>query len=190
MSEDAVNEGKKIKVIEKITKTQNPTKNDLLKIIDEVYQEDEKNHFLRLFLIFVLMFAFSLLLAGFLQKNFSLDSFDDLKTYLAFLAFVVALASYLASVSREIVKALVGKTGENRKRLKENIFYIVSAEIPLVFLGVLCIFRFNITYFIFEKLSLDIVNYDIFLVSFLLVILLWMTVLHFRIWKNEEVYKY
>jgi hypothetical protein len=189
MSEDAVNEDKKKKVIEKITNIKSPTKNDLLKIIDEVYQEDEKSHFLRLFLIFVLMFAFSLLLADFLQKNFSLDSFDDLKTYLAFLAFVVALASYLASVSREIVK-VVPKTGDNRKRLKKNLFYIVSAEIPLVFLGILCVIRFNIAYFIFGKLNVDIVNYDIFLVSFLLVILLWMTVLHFRVWKNEEVYKY
>lgn len=190
MSEDTVKEDKKKKVVDAINQTVNPSKKDLIKIIDEVYQEDEKNHFLRLFLIFVLMFAFSLLLADFLQKNFSLDSFDDLKTYLAFLAFVVALASYLASVSREIVKVLVGKTGDNRKRLKENLFYIVSAEIPVVFLGILCVFRFNIAYFIFEKLNVDIVNYDIFLISFLLVILLWMTVLHFRIWKNEEVYKY
>ncbi|MGZ8271063.1 MAG: hypothetical protein ACXW1T_07630 [Methylophilus sp.] len=190
MSEDAVKEDKKKKVIEKITQSVNPTKNDLLKIIDEVYQEDQKNHFLRLILIFVLMLTVSLLLADFLQKNFSLDSFDDLKTYLAFLAFVVALASYLASVSREIVKVLPSKSGDNRKKLKENLFYIVSAEIPLVFLGVLCVFRFNITYYIFEKLNLDIVNYDIFLISFLLVILLWMTTLHFRIWKNEEVYKY
>jgi hypothetical protein len=190
MSEDAVNEDKKIKVIEKITKTKSPTKKDLLKIIDEVYQEDQKNHFLRLLLIFALMFTFSLLLTDFLQKNFSLDSFNDLKTYLAFLAFVVALASYLASVSREIVKALTNKTGDDRKKLKENLFYIVSAEIPLVFLGILCVIRFNIAYFIFGKLNVDIVNYDIFLVSFLLIILLWMTVLHFRIWKNEEVYKY
>lgn len=189
MSEDAIKDDKKKKVIDAITQTVNPSKNDLLKIINEVYLEDQKNHLLSLLLIFALIFTFSLFLADFLQKNFSLDSFDDLKTYLAFLAFVVALASYLASVSREIVKALPS-TGDNRKRLKKNLFYIVSAEIPLVFLGILCVIRFNIAYFIFEKLNLDIVNYDIFLVSFLLVTLLWMTVLHFRIWKNEEVYKY
>lgn len=88
MSKDTVKEDKKKKVIDAINQTLNPCKEDLIKIIDEIYQDDQKNHFLRLFLIFARMFTFSNVYfidatISFSPKNFSLDSFTVQKLFSA-----------------------------------------------------------------------------------------------------------
>lgn len=115
------------------------------------------------------------------------------RTLLMFLAFVVALATYLASVAREAVKTLSTGKAKNPVLLKKNIFWMATAEVPLVVIGVLLILRlftgpFTVNMLLVEKAF----SFDAFLMSFLALILVWLAVLHLRIWmitKPWQIYE-
>jgi hypothetical protein len=68
----------------------------------------------------------------------------ELPVQLAFLAFVVALASYLAGVVRESVKLLGTTVGLDHERRREEISYVVTGEQLLVMLGLLTISRITL----------------------------------------------
>lgn len=108
-------------------------------------------------------------------------------TALKFMAFVVALASYLASVARETVKKLDTDDTEKRIKNKKHIFYMLIAEASLIFLSLFATFRFFTGP---RLLTIPIINkcitFDSFLMSFLTVILICMAILHMRIWCLKE----
>ena len=91
-----------------------------------------------------LMFIGSVAIAWWLLGGRELSGeLNEFKTLMTLLGFAVALAAYLANVSREIVKRLsvLPDTDGNRWVLRENIAWTTTAEIQLVILGLLVIFR-------------------------------------------------
>lgn len=143
--------------------------------IDDSYYDG-----LSFWLIIITMIVIAIVVSSCVPEEISLihASKPDLKIFLFFLAFIVSLSSYLASVVREAAK----KTSDNQTcpkdmiRHKKNIFWMVSAEVPLIILAVLSVIR------LFIKSTELAINIDHFLLSFLSVILIWMACLHFRIW--------
>jgi hypothetical protein len=115
-----------------------------------------------------------------------------------FLAFVVALASYLASVARETVKAL-SLSNKDRIRYKTNIFMMAIAEIQLVIISVLtmCKIAFLPGFILrnfpaLSRLLCESITLNSFLVSYLLVTMFWLALIHFRVWwitAPWDVYK-
>ena len=114
-------------------------------------------------------------------------------------SFVVALASYLASVARETVKALSLSDRDGRIRYKTNIFMMAIAEIQLVIISVLAMCKIAfLPGFIFrnfpvlDRLFWDCITLNSFLVSYLLVTMFWLALIHFRVWlitSPWDVYK-
>lgn len=114
----------------------------------------------------------------------------DLKVLLAYLAFVVALSSYLASVARETVKRLSAGGAEDPERLREHLFLMATAEIPLVAAGVAAVLRL----FVGPRTAAipyttRCLSFDAFLVSLLAVVLLWLAILHLRVWCITKPWK-
>lgn len=113
----------------------------------------------------------------------------DMKVLLGVLAFVVSLAAYLASVSREIVKKLGSENLDNtaRRKGKLNIGWTSSAEMQLVLLGLLLIPRI-----VFGQVNLfksdHVFNFDNFLFIYFMLILVYMASLHIRVWVIDFPY--
>jgi hypothetical protein len=112
------------------------------------------------------------------------------RLFIAFLAFVVALAGYLAGVVRETIKRLgaVNKSDRpERLKLKRYAAWTTTAEIQLVLLGVFTVFRVAAgpgPFFHFSPLSTPIL-FDNFLVGYLCAILVLLAGLHARVWWSE-----
>lgn len=111
----------------------------------------------------------------------------DLKIQLAFMAFVLAMASYLASVTREIVKKLEDEPNDKESRV--NIAWIVIAEINLIALGLETFVRIvrgprpvSIGSWIFPLESL--------LVWHLITTVAWLMINHGRIWWNKTPWRW
>ena len=117
----------------------------------------------------------------------------DSKMLLTLLGFVVALAAYLASVAREIVKGLgaLVKTGPNyqkdNKKLRLNIAWTTTAEIQLVVVGLLIFLRIvmGTKPFIPTPLISEPIPFDNIIVIYLGLILVLLAVMHVRIWVSQ-----
>jgi hypothetical protein len=112
------------------------------------------------------------------------------RLFIAFLAFVVALAGYLAGVVRETIRRL-GAVNESdrveRLKLKRYAAWITTAEIQLVLLGGATIFRVAAgpgPFLHFSPLSTPIL-FDNVLVGYLCAILVLLAGLHARVWWSE-----
>ena len=139
-----------------------------------------------IFILLVLVIAFvALIISSEHPPALSLLRLEpdrELGYLMTFLAFVVALASYLASVSREIVKALSGgKTKVEKYKLKSNMRNLVVAEMTLVIIGLGTVYRliFGTHVFTFYKNPFSL---DTFLLSYLACVLVYMAMLHALIW--------
>jgi hypothetical protein len=154
----------------------------------------EKIHMRYLFSIGLLLLA-ALGMAAFIGETDLLGESGDTKTLLMLLGFVVALASYLASVARETVKkmaTLEKRNTDDRLKLKRNIAWTTAAEIQLVLLGLLTIVRvaagaepFMPVFFFSGPVLLG--N---FLVAYLCLILIFLSGLHMRVWVSEAPFKH
>ena len=121
------------------------------------------------------------------------DGLDRLPSFTAkdrvvLLGFVVALASYVATVGRELVKQVSKKEGNDQKQTKKSIFFLVQVEASLVLLGVSAIITlffgdFLKALFTFGEDKTVYFVPDVFLVVYLAMILLWMSGLHVRVWR-------
>ncbi len=143
-------------------------------------------------LIFVMTFS-ALIFSVLIYAN---DEYRELKPSDLFqlIGFVFALSSYLASVARDTAKTLSNITDiTDRVKYKTHIFYMATAEIPLVILGVLAIIRLIVGPITRVVPCINrCVSFDAFLLSLLAVILIRMAYLHARIWWEVEpwdVYK-
>jgi len=125
---------------------------------------------------------------GFSEKLSCIFQFE-IKERIVFLGFVVALASYVASVGRELVKQLSAEHDVNlKKKTKLSIFLLVQVEIGLVFIGVSAVIFLFFGNFLKELATSGdgktvYFNPDFFLTVYLSLILLWMSSLHARVWK-------
>lgn len=134
-------------------------------------------------------------MAALMGETELLGESGDTKTLLMLLGFVVALASYLASVARETVKkmaTLEKRNTDERLKLKRNIAWTTTAEIQLVLLGLLTIVRvaagpepFMPAFFFNGPVLLG--N---FLVAYLCLILIFLSGLHMRVWVNEAPFRH
>ena len=125
---------------------------------------------------------------GFSEKLSCIFQFE-IKERIVFLGFVVALASYVASVGRELVKQQSAEFDEKlKKTTKLSIFLLVQVEIGLVFIGVSAVIFLFFGNFLKELATSGdgkavYFNPDFFLTVYLSLILLWMSSLHARVWK-------
>ena len=99
-----------------------------------------------------------------------------------FLVFVVALASYVASVARQIIERL--RTDKLKEKItpRKSLYYLVIAEMHLVIVGLFVIIRIILD----SWLCKICFSPDSFLMSYLAVILFYMVFLHRRVWINEK----
>ncbi len=184
----------KQKIVEIIKKVRDKNTKALIKSIDKVSLPDEQEKSKKdnlkiphpiLFLFIILGIILIALFLSLILPTKTIDSKNiDLKVLLTYLAFVIALASYVASVVRHILEKLPPKTKkDDRIKQKTHLFYLVSAEILLVIAGVLAIVRLFLGSCI-HKTSSECINFsfDAFLLTFLATILFYMAILHGRIW--------
>jgi len=137
--------------------------------------------------IFVVAAAFATLI----PPTVVVPQMQDLRILLTFLAFVVALASYLASVARESIKRLGSGEANKPQQLREGLFYLATAEVPLVLAGVLGIVRlFTGPRGVAIPYTPWYLSFDAFLLCLLAVILLWMARLHLRIWRITKPWEF
>ncbi len=114
---------------------------------------------------------------------------DKAPAQLGFLGFVVALASYLAAVRRESVKALKQTQDPEREDRKKAVARITIAEQALVCLGILTISRI-----ILSPVGANIpglnawpLSYtDHLLVVMLCAVIFYLAFLHFREWSRDR----
>jgi hypothetical protein len=138
----------------------------------------------------------ALIVAWYFGKRSVVHDTYDTKAFLTMLPFVVALAAYLANVAREIIKKLGTKdsNGKNANtpadilKMRCNIAWMTTAEIQLVVLGLLILVRiiagpdpFIPTPFIHEPILIENIIW-----IYLSLILVLLSVLHLRVWKNER----
>ncbi|HKI89007.1 MAG TPA: hypothetical protein VKA38_08275 [Draconibacterium sp.] len=184
----------KQKILEIIKEVSDKNTNTLIKSIEKVAlsEQQEKSNKDNLKLpqpiIFLFIILGIILIALFLSLILPPKTIDskniDLRVVLTYLAFVIALASYVASVVRHILEKLPPKTKiKDRIKQKTHLFYLVSAEILLVIAGVLAIVRI-FTGSCIHEISGTCINFsfDAFLITFLATILFYMAILHGRIW--------
>jgi hypothetical protein len=119
----------------------------------------------------------------------------ELRNTLIFLAFIVALASYLASVMRETVKRL-GESSLSRQRrcrLGANLYWMATAEVPLVVIGLLTLVGLYVRGLEWSGngwITDDrLLVFDQFLLTALGVLLLYMLGLHMRVWFLNRPWK-
>ena len=91
------------------------------------------------------------------------------------LAFSVALAAYLATVRRELVKSLAGRTGRERRDRKIEAILVTGGEQATVLLGLLAVARIAL----FPGLDL---GYDEFLIALLAVNIVYLAIVHVVEW--------
>lgn len=133
--------------------------------------------------VIVTLFSAAVELAALAPAFVEVPQGSELRLLLMFLAFVVALASYLASVARETVKRVRALSADEAIRRRKDLYWMATAEVPLVILGVLAIGRLLTEWRTVTLPYIDLsVSVDAFLVSCLAVILLWMALLHGRVW--------
>ena len=182
-------------------------KNEILKVVSEALKGNVKSKAKinidkikvswagKLGLIVFLMILLALIFSVPIYAN-NVGGYRELKASDLFqlIVFVFALSSYLASVARDTAKTL-GITTDIADciKYKKHIFYMLTAEMPLILLGMLAILRLvlgSITWLV--PCINRCLSFDTFLLSFLGVILLGMICLHARIWWMYEpwnVYK-
>ena len=142
----------------------------------------------RFLLVIVVMIGLTLAFAVRFPEDEQSLKIGEFRALLTFLGFVVALASYLASVSREIVKKL-SESDEERPIRKRSIAWMTTAEIQLVLLGLLIILRIAIgahTWMI--PYCGKPVSFDRITVSYLGVILIMLACLHCRVWYITKAF--
>jgi len=160
-------------------------KKELHDAIDSVFQSRGKNELVqsddrKFSWCFPLIILFLIIISFFISLTVKVTNLSstEIKDILFMLAFVVALASYLASVIREVVKKLPKQQEKNVSELRLNISLMATAEISLVIFAILAVIRI----FIGNELLFNKVYFNVFLMSYLSVILLWLSALHVRIW--------
>lgn len=120
-----------------------------------------------------------------LAKNAEFFNKLDASGLFQLIGFVFALSSYLATVARETATTLSAAKIDYKKyiEIKKNIFCMLIAEMSLILLGVLAIFRLIFgsgTWFL--QFVNKCISFDAFLFSFLAVILICLAIIHVRIW--------
>ena len=136
------------------------------------------------FLILLLLPFLSLVLSIYFVDTFpSIDTDEKFKFYLPLLGFIVALASYLATVARESIKKSHTSTGEVRKNARANTFMVVTAEASLIMISLIVLIRLLVGNYehTFSGLNWSF-SFDALIISHLMVTLAWMACLHGRIW--------
>lgn len=112
----------------------------------------------------------------------------NIEILFAILAFVIALAAYVASVARQIVEKLPKAKKKYPKKwlvLKCNIFFLVSAEILMLLFGLAAIIRIFTGPYQMDLHYRDLcLSFDSFLLTYLAFILAYMAYLHYRIWRQ------
>ena len=91
------------------------------------------------------------------------------------LAFSVALAAYLATVRRELVKSLAGRTGRERRDRKIEAILVTAGEQATVLLGLLAVARLAL----FPGVRL---GYDEFLIALLAANIVYLAIVHVVEW--------
>lgn len=135
--------------------------------------------------ISLLIMTIAIFVSILIPLSVKIDANLDIRTLLLLLAFVVALASYLASSGREAAKT--SRSCVAPRKRKRDIFYMVSVEAAIIMLAVLTVFRFYTGSSPWPIFETDLVFcFDAFLVSSLAVILLSLACLHIRIWINTS----
>jgi len=99
-----------------------------------------------------------------------------------FLVFVVALASYVASVARQIIERL--RTDKLKEKItpRKSLYYLVIAEMHLVIVGILAIIRLIYSPSPLKLSPYICFTFNSFLISYFAVILIYMVYLHGRAW--------
>jgi hypothetical protein len=111
------------------------------------------------------------------------------KTLLMLLGFIVALSSYLASVIREIVKTSP-KTIERYIKNKKRITLISFAEMQVVVVGLLGIIRIFTGHHSWSvPLLQKTFSFDGFIVTYLALILTYLSYLHYRSWRENKPWR-
>ena len=111
---------------------------------------------------------------------------------LTFLGFIVALAAYLASIARELIKTLnpLAQTDEKRKVPKLDLGWISTAEFHLVLLGAFTSARIVLGPTCDSKnlciAGIELTELDFFLMIYLALILLLLAGLHIRQWVAHK----
>lgn len=182
-------------VLEVFNRFAEPQKQELLTAVQKTLQDEKESWAGKLGLIVFLMILIALIFSVPIYAN-NVGYYRELSADNLFqlIAFVFALSSYLASVARETAKTLSdAKKHDYEKyiKIKKNIFCMLSAEMPLILLGVLAILRLIIgPYAQFIPCINQCVSLDAFLLSFLATILLRMVYLHTRIWWSQPAWRY
>lgn len=135
------------------------------------------------------------LLAFFLAYNLKNPSHVLLNTFaeqLTFLGFIVALAAYLASIARELIKTLnaLAETDEKRKVTKLDLGWVSTAEFHLVVIGAFTSARIVLGPTCDSKnvciAGIELIELDFFLMIYLALILLLLAGLHVRQWVAHK----
>lgn len=177
----------KEKVLNALKDLDRANKESIKQAFDEYYgaqvipSTDEENNsdckiWWPFFGIFFGMIVVVLVLANYATSNTCF--FTDEKTLLIFLAFVVTLSAYLASVIRDIQKRLSEGNVRDPKQLKKNMRYIAPAEISLVIISLMTVLR------LLNGPFLGGIKIDPLLLSYLAVTVVYMAGLHARIWLS------
>lgn len=113
------------------------------------------------------------------------------RSIILFLGFVVALASYIANVGRDLVKDLRAGTPAEPAKTKESVFRLAQVEVSLVLLGLLtmlyaAVFDTNAVWGWSIGSQTILFAPGLFLIAYLFLILLWLARLHLRVWNMVE----
>lgn len=186
MSDETTLEQAKNDLTTILAKLKTANKNALKNVIDselpettpERNESNPESYVFRLLILIAIIFVIGV----FASKLVIIDASNpfERKDFYFLLAFSVALASYLATTVRELVKSIKTTANYDKKRkLKWNIFFITAAEASLLYLGVMVIYRIGIGSF---TLRIFGTPSDKLIVSYLAVILVYLVVLHIRAW--------
>jgi len=212
MSEDSPIEKAEQEVTDTVHKLVSQNKNALNKAINDAFcvQEKQDNNsniatesncrwfWKALFVVMILgMFLMAVYMAHVNYRDTQWPS--DTRTLQIFLAFVVALVSYLSNAARETVRTLSSCDETDRIRHKKNIFFMSIAEIQLVIISIITVIRllvgpafFSKNFIFLKKDIFDTITVNSFLASYLVVTLLWIVFINVRIWcitSPWDVYK-
>ncbi len=113
------------------------------------------------------------------------DLLSDFSKQLTFLGFIVALAAYLASVGRELVKTLNVRNDPKRPDHKLDLGWIVTAEFNLVMLGIFTSARVVLGPTCSQGVcmaGIELLELDFFLVIYLALTIVFLAGLHARQW--------
>lgn len=118
----------------------------------------------------------------------------EITQQIGLLAFVVALAAYLANVSRELIKTIGAAEAHASEStlghltdMRKNLAWVVEAETQLVILGLLVSLR--LTPSLAARATGSIGRYDNFLLVYLALIVVNLAFLHARQWRLNSPFK-